>query len=165
MTLYNQDQIQAIASRIKGIPFGMFTTIDDASVLSSRPLTTQELDKEGNLWFFTTDDAQFVHEMERHPTVNVSYSDTGHDLYVSITGEAHLVKDRDRARVLWKPAFRAWFPRGLDDPHLALIRLHIQTAEYWDANTRGMKQLLTMAKTALTGRRPNGMGEHTTICL
>jgi len=165
MTLYSQDQIQAIASKIKNVPFGMFTTVDDASVPSSRPLTTQEIDGEGNMWFFSQDDAQFVHDLERHPVVNVSFSDPEHDVYLSVTGEAHLLKDQSKARELWKPVARAWFPRGLDDPHLAMIRLRIQTAEYWDASTRGMKRLIAMARNAVSDQRPNGMGKHTTICL
>ena len=165
MTVYSQEQIQTIANKIKDVPFGMFTTIDDGSVPSSRPLTTQEIDGEGNMWFFIQDDAQFVHDLEKHPQVSVSFSDPKHDLYLSISGEAQLVKDPRKARSLWKPGIRAWFPRGVDDPHLALIRLRIQTADYWDASAKGMKQLFRLAKSVLTGRGPNGTGERTTICL
>jgi general stress protein 26 len=165
MALYNQEQIQTIASKIKDVPFGMFTTVDQSDVMSSRPLTTQQIDSEGNMWFFTSDEAAFTHDLEQHPTVNISFSRPEQSLYLSISGQAVLVKDPRKARELWTPLVKAWFPGGVDDPHLAMIRLKIQTAEYWDAGTSKMKQLLALAKAAITGERPAGVGEHTTICL
>ena len=69
------------------------------------------------------------------------------------------------ARELWTPAARSWFPKGVEDPHLTLIRVRIQSAEYWDAGSSKMKQLVQMARTALTGRSPIHMGQATTICL
>ena len=66
---------------------------------------------------------------------------------------------------MWTPAARSWFPKGVDDPHLTLIRVRIQSAEYWDAGSSKMKQLVQMARTALTGRSPIHLGQATTICL
>jgi general stress protein 26 len=165
MPLYTQDQIHAIAAKIRNVRFGMFTTADSSNVLSSRPLTTQQIDNEGNMWFFTSDEADFTHDLAQHPQVNVSFSNPDEHLYLSVTGQAYLLKDRAKARELWNPQVRAWYQGGLDDPHLALIRVKIQTAEYWDANSSKMKQLVQLARTAMTGRAPVGMGKHTTICL
>lgn len=165
MPLYSQDQIHTIAAKIKDVRFGMFTTVDDDNVLTSRPLTSQQIDNEGNMWFFTSDEAPFTHHLEHHPDVNVSFSNPDDHLYLSVTGQAYLLKDRAKARELWNPLVRAWFPRGLDDPHLAMIRVRIQSAEYWDANASKMKQLVQLAKAAITGRAAVDMGKHTTICL
>lgn len=165
MPLYSQDQINAIAARIKQVRFGMFTTQDHDQVLTSRPLTVQQIDGEGNLWFFTSDEADFTHDLARHADVNVSFANPDEHLYLSVSGQAYLVRDRAKARELWNPLARAWYPGGLDDPHLVLIRVRIQTAEYWDASTSKMKQLVQLARTAVTGRAPVAMGKHTTICL
>lgn len=165
MPLYSQDQINTIAAKIKHIRFGMFTTMDHADALSSRPLTVQQIDGEGNMWFFTSDEVEFVDALQLHPEVNVSFSKLDEHLYLSVTGQAYLVKDRAKARELWHPQVRAWYPGGLDDPHLVLIRVKIQTAEYWDASTSKMKQLVQLARTAVTGRAPVASGKHTTICL
>ena len=165
MALYNQEQINTIASKIKDVPFGMFTTVDESEVMSSRPLTNQQIDVEGNMWFFTSDEAPFTHDLEQHPAVNVSFSRPEQSLYLSISGQAALVKDPGKARELWNPLVKAWFPGGVDDPHLAMIRVKIQSAEYWDAGASKMKQLLALARAAITGERPIGIGEHTTICL
>jgi general stress protein 26 len=165
MPLYSQEQINTIAAKIRHVRFGMFTTVDGGNVLSSRPLTTQQIDNEGNMWFFTSDEAAFTHDLVLHPEVNVSFSNPDEQLYVSVNGRAYFVKDRAKARELWSPQVRTWFPAGLDDPHLALIRVRIHTAEYWDARTSKMKQLVQLARSAVTGRAPVDMGKHTTICL
>lgn len=165
MPLYSQDQINTIAAKIKDVRFGMFTTLDDDNMLTSRPLTSQQIDNEGNLWFFTTDEAPFTHDLEHHPDVNVSFSDPEHHLYLSVSGRAYLLKDRAKARELWSPAVSAWYRGGLDDPHLTLIRVKIQSAEYWDAGASKMKQLFHIAKAAVTGRAQLPMGDHVTICL
>ncbi len=165
MALYNQEQINTIVGKIKDVRFGMFTTMDASNVLTSRPLANQQIDVEGNMWFFTSDEAPFTHDLAQHPGVSISFARPEQCLYLSISGQAALVKDMRKARELWNPLVQAWFPGGLDDPHLALIRLKIQSAEYWDAGTSKMKQLVAMAKAAITGERPTSMGEHTTICL
>lgn len=165
MPLYSQEQINTIAAKIKHVRFGMFTTSDHNQVLSSRPLTVQQIDGEGNMWFFTSDEADFTDHLALQPEVNVSFFSPDEHLYLSVTGQAYLVKDRAKARELWSPLVRAWYPGGLDDPHLVLIRVRIRTAEYWDASASKMKQLVQLARTAVTGRAPVAMGKHTTICL
>jgi general stress protein 26 len=165
MPLYSQEQINTIAAKIKDVRFGMFTTLDDENVLTSRPLTMQQIDNEGNMWFFTSDEAPFTIDLQQHPNVNVSFSDPDHNLYLSVTGRAYLLKDRAKARELWNPLIRSWFPDGLDDPHLALVRVKIESAEYWDASASKMKQLFHFAKAAMTGRATVDIGAHHTICL
>ena len=55
----------------------------------------------------------------------------------------------------------AWFPEGVDDPHLALVKVTIEAAEYWDAELGKMRQLLKMARAAITGHPPKmAPGEH-----
>ncbi len=165
MPLYSQDQINAITARIKHVRYAMLTTADDRQALSSRPLTSQQLDNEGNLWFFTSDEAEFTHELERHPDVNVSFSNPNEGIYLSLSGRAYLLKDRAKARELWKPQLVTWFRGGLDDPHLALLRVRIQSAEYWDGGAGRMQQLFALAKAAVRGEGAMGMGRPKTICL
>jgi hypothetical protein len=70
---------------------------------------------------------------------------------VSVSGRARLVRDKDKARELWNPTLRAWFPRGLDDPELALLCVTVTKAEYWDTPNSRMVQLVGFLKGALTG--------------
>ncbi len=45
---------------------------------------------------------------------------------------------------LWRPAYRAWFPQGLDDPPLALLKMDVEQAEYWDMLSSTMVSLLEL---------------------
>jgi general stress protein 26 len=156
-------QLQSLTEKVKKVEFGMFTTRDQSGLLSSRPLTQQQVDEFGQLWFFTSDKMPFTHELAANPQVNVSFSDVKESLYVSISGRAELLKDRVKAQELWNPMVKAWFPGGLDDPDLALIKVTIEAAETWDTHSSRMTQLYAMAKAALTGERPKNVGEHEKI--
>src|SRR4051794_4347665 len=80
---------------IKDIRFAMFTTRHDNGHLHSRPMTTQnsKLDEDQTLWFFMSKKGDPVADFEAEPNVNVSYSDTGKDSYVSVSGIATVVDD------------------------------------------------------------------------
>jgi len=165
MSRFNKEQLDSLTAKIKHIDFGMFTTSDATHVLTSRPLTQQQVDAEGQMWFIISDEAEFVGDLPSHPQVNVSFSDISDSLYVSVTGLAEVTRDRNKAEELWNPMVKAWFPGGLDDPHLALIKVTMQSAEYWDSHSSKMTQLFAIAKAAFTGERPKNIGEHTKIAL
>ena len=160
MTSYTSEQITLIADKIKSVKFGMFTTSDDTRTLTSRPLTQQQVDSEGQIWFFVTDEAAYTRDLLNNPQVNVSFAEPSDSLYVSVCGRAELLKDRAKAEELWNPIVKAWFPGGLDDPHLSLIKVTIQSAEYWDSDASKMRQFFEMAKAAITGDPPKDLGEH-----
>jgi hypothetical protein len=60
-----------------------------------------------------------------------------------VSGTAELTSDRERIRRLWKPECRTWFPLGAEDPDLALLRVRVDRAEYWDAPNGRVVHLLT----------------------
>lgn len=160
MTPFTPEELDDLRDKVKDVKFGMFTTADDMRALTSRPLTLQELDDEGNMWFFVSDEEQFTRELLNNPLVNVSFTDVDDHLYVSVSGYAELMRDPAKAEELWNPMVQAWFPNGLDDPHLTLLKFTIDTAEYWDTGSSKMVTLLAMAKAALTGQPPRNIGEH-----
>jgi len=164
MTQYTE-QLQDLAAKIKQVEFGMFTSSNDSRTLTSRPLTQQQVDPLGNMWFFVSDQEAFTRDLLGNAQVNVSFSDIKDNLYVSITGRAELLRDRIKAEELWSPMIKTWFPGGLDDPHLALIKVKIQSAEYWDAPSSKMTQFFSMAKGVFTGERPKNIGDHEKINL
>ena len=165
MSAYDHSsQIAELKSKIKPIRFAMFTTIDEHGHLISRPMTNQEMDAEGNLWFFTSSQTDLWENIAAHPEVNLSFSEPQDNVYVSISGRAERVVDRAKIKEMWNPAVQAWFPAGPDDPHAMLVRVVSDSAEYWDSNASTMVQLYKMAKAVLTGSTPDG-GDHAKINL
>lgn len=126
---------------VNEINIGMFTVADRRGSLTSRPMITQQIDADGVMWFFTSLQARLREDLMRRPYTNVSFCDNRELLYVSLSGMASLVRDRGCYSKLWNPMARAWFPRGLNDSQLVLIRFSVTVAEYWDADASGMVEL------------------------
>jgi general stress protein 26 len=155
--------MQNLRAKIEDIRFGMMTTLNDDQSLSSRPMTQQAIDDNGTLWFFTSDDSQLARDITHHPKINVSFAKPSDNTYVTTSGEASLIKNREKATQLWNPMVSLWFPLGVDDPHLALIKFTIHEAEYWDSDSNKMLHLFAMAKAAITGEPPKDAAEHQKI--
>ncbi|MGB3616791.1 MAG: pyridoxamine 5'-phosphate oxidase family protein, partial [Catalinimonas sp.] len=127
--------------------------------LRSRPMATRLIDAEANLWFFTNEYSDKVSEILNERNINLSYSLPGKHKYVSISGRAELVHDREKMKELWNPVLKAWFPEGLEDADLALLKVKILQGEYWDAEASKMKQFVQIAKSIMTGSTYDA-GEH-----
>ncbi len=149
------DDLRKVAELIKDVKICMLTTVEPDGLLRSRPMATQEIkgDFDGVLWFFTESGSGKVEEIDRERHVNLAYSRPGHQSYVSISGDASVVQDRAKAKELWSPIFKAWFPKGLDDPQLALLRVQVREAEYWDAPHGTVVTVVGLVKSLVTGQK------------
>ena len=80
----------------------------------------------------------------------MSYSRPDKMDYVSVSGRATLVEDRIGMKALWTKWVEVFFPRGLDDPALALLRVDIEKAEYWDSPGTAIGRAYAVAKALVT---------------
>jgi len=160
-TTLDQKTAERFKELIDDITFAMLTTAAPDGSLRSRPMASLKTDSfEGDLWFFTDDDSPKVDEITREHHVCVSFASPAKQKYVSVSGLATLVQDKARMKELWTPAAKAWFPRGVDDPHLGLLRVRVQSIEYWDSPSSKVVQLYGFAKAVMTGKRIENAGEH-----
>jgi general stress protein 26 len=145
-TSTDRDQkIQKLGELIKDIDYGMFTTVDEDGSLHSYPMSTSgEIKSEGILWFFTYASSHKVTEIEHYQQVNISFSSTDKQRYISISGTAQLIKDSNKMRELWKPELQTWFPKGLDQPDIALLKVNINKVNYWDSKSSFSPQRITI---------------------
>ena len=139
---------------VKNIKFAMFTTHHHNSVLHSRPMTTQNKEMpDDKLWFFMSIKGDPVKEIAKQPEVNLAYADLAKDTFVSVSGTAQVVDDKAQLEALWNKIAEAWFPGGMNDPDLALVRVTVNHAHYWNVRENKLTQLLVMAKAAFTGEK------------
>jgi general stress protein 26 len=163
-TKTRDEAIEKLNGLIKDIDFAMLTTVDTDGVLRSRPMSTQEAEFDGTLWFFTSDKTHKVEEIERDNRVNASYAEPKDNVYVSVSGMASIVKEKAKMEELWNPILKAWFPKGLDDPNICLLKVDVEQAEYWDSPSSTLVQIVGFVKALVTGQRADG-GENEKINL
>jgi general stress protein 26 len=156
--------VDKLRELMKDVRICMFTTVDEDGSLHSRPMALQEAEFDGDLWFFTGKSSAKVHEIDREQHVNVAFSKPEDNVYVSVSGIAREVHDRAKAKELWNPFYKTWFPKGLDDPELTLLRVDVNRAEYWDAPNGIVTHLYGVVKATLTGRPPDP-GDHEKLSL
>lgn len=142
--------IEKLAELIADVEIAMLTTVAPSGHLVSRPLGTQEVEFDGDLWFATECDSGKAAEIQANPYVNVAFAAPGKDIYVSVAGRATLVRDRAKIEQLWSPRMQSYVQGGKDDPNLCLIRVEADSAEYWDGHGRRLGQVLHLLLSAVT---------------
>ena len=150
MATDRQHHIEQLADLIRDVDIAMFTTTGGDGRLYSRPLGTQEVAFDGDLWFATSADSPKVAEIALNPRVNVAYASPSKNTYVSVAGTAQVVHDRAKIEELWSPAMKLFFPGGKDDPNLRLIHVRAESAEYWDGPGTLLGKALSFVLSAVT---------------
>ena len=156
------DPTRKVADLLSRHRIGMFTTADGDGTLVSRPMALQEVEFDGDLWFFAERGSRKVGHITARPQVNVTVGSGA--TWVSLTGHAAVVDDMGRKRELWNAGAEAWMPQGPDDDGVVLIRVEAHSAEYWDTLGGRLATLLSFAKAKATGQRFEG-GENETVRL
>lgn len=157
----NDDARSKVTDLLKKARTGMFTTLTSEGDIQSRPMALQETEFDGDLWFFTFDSSDKVTEISANPHVNVAISE-GNNTWISLAGHAEVQFSRDKAEQLWTPVLKAWFTDGIDTQGLTLIKVHADSAEYWDSPNNAAVQLFGSAKAAITGKPAQG-GENESV--
>jgi general stress protein 26 len=119
---------------IGSIQVGMFTTVKENGELRSRPMLCADFDFD-SLWFLVKESKPLITESMDNRVVNVSFACTEKQVYASVTGLAQLVEDEIKLQKLWRPEMKSWFPGGLQEPDLGLLRVDIHHAEAWDGKS------------------------------
>jgi general stress protein 26 len=140
--------------------FAMLTSTHADGSLHSRPIATEQVEFDGDLWFFSGLSSEKVQELRASPEVNIIYSAPDDQRYVSVSGAGgDLQRPIKNGRTL-NPIFKAWFPKGLDDPDICLLHVDVTHAECWDAPSSKMVQRAGFIKSVVTGKRLEKPQEH-----
>ena len=145
--------IQQLLDKIKDVTYATLTTLTAQGALHGRPMYTCEPGKDQALWFFTEKDADKVAEIQANAQVGLGYSAPDDATYVTVAGQAEVITDRDKIKDLWREDFRGFFPKGSDDPNLALLKVTIHNGEYWDSSSNLFVRAYAYAKAVTTGEK------------
>jgi general stress protein 26 len=77
-----------------------------------------------------------------------------------VSGSARLVDDHAKLKAVWRATLANWFPRGLDTPDLALLRVQISHADYWQAPQPSTAGVVVITSIALVSTAPRAAAVH-----
>ncbi|MES2637906.1 MAG: pyridoxamine 5'-phosphate oxidase family protein [Myxococcota bacterium] len=155
----SHEGVERLRALLGSRPVVMLTTMEPGGSLRSRPMAIQEINDQGEAFLITQRSSPKVEEVAREHHVNLAFFRTVRGRYVSVSGRATVMRDDTKLRQLWHPTLQAWFPDGLDDPDLCLLRVRIDKAETWNAPVGNLIQVARLAGSIL-GRSPRPTHEE-----
>jgi general stress protein 26 len=149
---------------VASVKVGMLSTFDPQGNLVSRPMYLQELDGQGQMWFFTSSFSQIAEHINFNSKVHVTFENPQKDKYLSASGTGSFVTDRSRMEELWSPSLKSWFREGLDTKGICLLKVHLDSAEYWDTPHSPVVKMVGIVK-AMVSDEPYTPGRHNHVDL
>jgi general stress protein 26 len=131
--------------------------------LRARPMEARPDREDGVIWFLTDQRGLKDDEIDAIPEVCLIFVYPKEKVYLSITGEAFVAHDPDRASALWNERQKVWWS-GPDDPNLRVVRVELERAEMWDGPANSAMAALEFAKARLTGVKPE-LGENRKVAV
>ncbi len=165
MTTPDTGSSERLMTLLKDVRTAMMATRGPDGHFHSRPMATSDVDFDGALYFLTDDHSGKIEDLTREPETLLTYSDESKQIYISLRGEGEVITDKEVIKRHWTASARGWFPKGPDDPAVALVKVTIRDAEYWDAPNGKAVILYAYAKAMLTGKRPDHIGEHERVTM
>lgn len=151
------EMVKKVHDVIDGMDIAMVTTRDSSSPegrLTSRPLSTQRAEEDGDVLFLTRRSSAFVRDLIADPNVNVAYA--SRSAWVSLAGTGVVVEDRDLVAQLWSKGADMFMEGGPDNPDNVAVRVSGDTAELWGGETM-IGTAVSMVK-AMTGNKGDDEG-------
>ena len=136
---------------ISEIPVAMVVTHEQGKEMRARPMAMRPAREEGVIDFLTDADAPKAAELWRNAAICLALADIKAQKYVSITGRAELIDNKERVRQIWSVYDKAFWPDA-DDPRIRVLRVTPESAEYWEESGRIAAAVKLVIATA-TGER------------
>jgi general stress protein 26 len=135
--------LSEVSEKMRDVDFAVLTTKSDGGALAGRPMSNnREVEFDGDAYFFTCSDTRTVSDIERDPQVGLGYQGKSgmmgmKPFFLTVEGEAQLIRDKEQFEDHWTKELDAWFKDGVDTPGLCLIKVHAKRLHYWDGYDEG----------------------------
>ncbi len=139
----------------------MFLTETPNWTEASGPMSTQKVCDQGNFWFLSARSSQKNKAIATDPRVRLLYANTSANEYLSVAGKAEIIDDMAKKKELWNPIAKAWFPDGVDDKELTVVKVKPDQGHYWDTKSGKLVSTMKILAAAVTGNAPDAGVEGT----
>jgi len=128
------------------------TNIITGKPFSTRPMSVQQVDDGGNIWFLAANDSGLNKEITKDPSVQLLFQGSDYSDFLNIHGTASSASDKGKIKEFWKPMFKTWFTGGVDDPRITVIKVVPGKSYYWDTKHNMLIGFIKRAAGAITGK-------------
>jgi general stress protein 26 len=160
----SDENLHIVGDIIETVRVGMLTAMGQDSAPLTKPLFAQEIDEQGQIWFFTSTSSVLLQQTRIHPEVYLTFADSNKHKYLAIVGTASEVTDQKKMEELWDPSLKTWFKEGLETPGIVLLKVQVQDAEYWDSPHSAVVRIAGFMKAMVSDQKFNpdlhGRGLH-----
>ena len=151
-TLTGEDALAKLHEMLKDFPIAFMVTVNGGDV-TARPIGVvgDHADFDGTLWFITDKRSRKVSAIESGAITTLLFQNDKEGNYLQLAGRAAVVDDRRKLEELYTTLQRTWFPNGLDDPDITLVRFDAVEGNYWDQHDSLVRLATAFAKSLVTG--------------
>ncbi|MES1220730.1 MAG: pyridoxamine 5'-phosphate oxidase family protein [Bacteroidota bacterium] len=145
--LAGAEAVEKLQEMGKDSPVCFFCTkIKKGQSFSTRPMSVQQIDGDGNFWFLSAVDSHKNAELKADKSVQLLFQASKYSDFLTIYGKATITKNKNKIKELWNPLVKTWFTEGENDPRITVIKVAPSEGYYWDTKHG---KLVAMAKIAL----------------
>lgn len=150
--LKHDEAIQKLREIIDKIDVGMLATYpQDSPYVHAVPMSRQEVDEEGNVWFLFSAESDSFRHLQVNARVSLLYADVQAYTFLSLNGQATVSTDPVRIDRYWNKMVEGWFEKGREDPNIRVLKIVPIDAHYWDTKSNKLVTFLKVAANAVTG--------------
>jgi general stress protein 26 len=151
--LQDADAIAKIKELTDKAPSCFFcTNLNTGKTFVTRPMSVQQLDEAGNLWFLSANDSHKNQQIATDPQVQLLFQGSDYSDFLSLYGKATISTDKAKIKELWNPILKTWFTEGIDDPRITVIKVDPETGYYWDTKHNRAIALAKRVAGAIMGK-------------
>ncbi len=149
--LHNAEAVKKLKELSESARICMFCTELTKLPNNARPMSIQECDEQGNLWFLSSAESNKNVEIGEDNRVQLYFMNDESSEYLSILGKAFIYTDRNTIEEQWSSLANAWFD-GKDDPNVTVIRVTPDETYYWDTKAGKFVTMVSFLAAAVTGK-------------
>jgi general stress protein 26 len=126
----------------------------DKNGVRARPMRGIIESDSNAIWFFSDRDTEKAESASQAEKCCLTFADVRGQTFVSATGQLDMVDDRDEIQRLWSEGAEVYFPGGVNDDSVILLRFSPEHAAYWDAPSNPIVLAIKFLQAKVSGERP-----------
>lgn len=149
------EKVHEIFKKMKNIKISFLNSFKNEQI-SARPMTTFFKDEDySNIYFISPTDSDQIDDFKSTPTATATLSDLSDNIYVECQGHISLTQSKEKIEPFWNEMTEAWFPKGITESDVTLVRLEIANIECWDSSGSTLYKAINLITSRLTNTKPD----------